>query len=186
MPLPALDGTCEIPTEVCCTTVFDAATALLDRILADLESCIPPGDCFGGLVGYVTIGGFPQDPLCDSLIVTATNIASSSGVAGKLRSIAQHRVSFLIQLHESGFPMIGVAGDDIFVPPPDLVHAVSKHAYAHGERMYRSALEALAGPNPIDGCGFVSIDSFTPIDPSGGCVGWQLRVTVNVNLGPVS
>lgn len=186
MALPRQDATCEIPTDVCCTTLYDFSVELLDRVLADLNACSYSGDCYQELRGYVTVGGFPEDPLCDTLIVTATGIRPFVAPTGSLLPFGVTRCSFLVRLSESGFPMPYVEGEVIYAPDPDLVHEIARHAYSHGERMFRSIVNHLAGPSRIGSCAKATMDAFTPIDPSGGCVGWQASLSVDVTFGPLN
>jgi hypothetical protein len=190
MPLPLLD--CAESAPPCCSTLHMLATHLLDVVVPGQIECASEQPCPNKeLVAYVQHGTDFDDPLCDSLVVFLTSITSSPGstsINGTTVLAPVFRASYRVRLRESGWPMVEDDGDTIYVPDPQLVHRQSVHSYAHGERMFRDLANAHAHKRLVpSGCSVVRIGDFLPLFTSGGCVGWEIEITVDVpwslNLG---
>jgi hypothetical protein len=70
------------------------------------------------------------------------------------------------------------------VPEPELVQNCARHAYAHGEAMYRAAANALLTNqlNLAHDC-YRRIEPILPVEPSGGTAGWQFDVVIGWVFG---
>jgi len=88
-----------------------------------------------------------------------------------------------VKLLETGWPMPYGDGEEIIVPPPQLVQNVARHSFAHGEAMLRALNGALTGGTLNQSCNscFQRIDPMEPIEPSGGTTGWQLNIQLGMN-----
>lgn len=183
MPLPF--GPCDIPLDVCCTSLFDVAEHVLDIVLPAVNDCLTPSECSDTpmIAGYVSMGTQIQDPVADYVVVSLQTISTSPGsrdAVGRMQ-LPMYRATYQVRLLETGWPTAESSGEEIWVPSPEQVHDISRHAYAHGERMFRALADALVrktlGPGA---CTFTAIGQLFPIEPSGGTVGWQTTVEIGI------
>jgi hypothetical protein len=183
MPLPPID--CNEPEQPCCETLFGIGEHLLGVVLPGLLECIGEPACpVDDLYAYVTHGPVSEDPLCNSLTVTLNSInpspGSSTPQATTLIAPAL-RAEYVIRLRESGFPTAYDDGDTIYAPDPQHIHHASRFSYAHGERMFRDILIAHSRRELAPcSCQVVQIGTFTPLPASGGCVGWEIAIVLDV------
>lgn len=185
MPLPS--QSCEIPSSVCCTTIYDISNFILNTVYDALLDCMPLG-CNGEtmkLLHYVTMGQ-GDDGIADSLTVSflgAVASSKSSDNTGHSLPVGVSRGSFDVRLRESGWPIVRTEGGIIDAPDPKMQHAIARHAYAHGEKMYRvlrgmvqsRRLTPTALPKPS----FGSIGDLRALSPQGGVVGFAATVTAD-------
>lgn len=198
MPLPLQACAADIPTDVCCTSLFDVA----DRIRCVANAAVVAsfhGSCADrAWRSYVTVGPNVSEPLGDALVVHMPALGQSPAsrtLGGKLTSVVLERAQFVIFLTENGWPMIEVdeMGDVIAVPDSDVVNAVARHAYSHAEAMYR-AIRRAAAKNATSADALFPLATFrnlvqsfdigtlTPISPAAFTVGWTLPITATVLL----
>lgn len=188
MPLPLL--TCEIPDETCCTLIFDTANFILNRVYDGIIDCMPPSECASGtLLRYVTMGN-GDDGIPDSLTVafTGSGISPKSTLPGGVTGpLPLCRGTFDIRLREAGWPIVGVANGAITPPDPVKQHAIARHAYAHGEQLYRTVRD-FAHSRELTVSGVVKLNNVVlgdlrTLSPLGGIVGFAIPITVDLPFG---
>jgi hypothetical protein len=93
---------------------------------------------------------------------------------------------------ENGWPQIRADefGEVIEVPDSDLINAIARHAYAHGEKMYRALVDGvqrntLFPISSFSNLGNVTLSGLQPIQPSAFSVGWGMSVQVQMTLPPI-
>lgn len=181
---------CDIPDQVCCDTLFEIADQLREIAVVALDQCGLPLDCndpdsTGEIASYVYHSGQVEDPVPDYLAVALTSFGpatSSTDQYGSLKKMPQFVARFQVRLLEKNWPMIQT--DDagrMWIPEASLLSQLSKHSYAHGEAMYRALARAVIR-GTLTGCGQQTIGNLFPIPPSGGTVGWEVEITVTVDM----
>lgn len=185
MPLPPYGCTPADP--LCCTGLWDHAELLRVTAFDAVEACVPPDGCvYPDLASWVSHGFNTEDPVADFLVVSLVGFGpapQSRDPYGALQVPALWRARFRVRLLETGWPMVGDNGEDIWVPDPEQIMQSSVHLYSHGEAMYRALADKVARKQIDDcGCKFHGIEDLTPLDPSGGAAGWETHVTVGVNM----
>lgn len=181
--LPNAD--CLTSDEVCCTTLYDIANNILVGLYEAMLECYQPSFCnAGGLIAYVTMGS-GDDLVYDALSVSIGSVRPSDGSVNRnaMSPFRSLLVTFDVRLIESGWPMAEVENGEIFAPDPVEQNAIARHAYAHGERMYRKLLYmATSGGLMPQGsaCTNAVVDSLFPMNPAGGTVGWRTSVTLTL------
>lgn len=184
MALPSI--TCDVPDEVCCSNIYDTAYHLLSNLFAAVAGCVSTECDTPGIQPYLTFG-VGDDGIRDALTVAILQVAPSAKSqdgAGRTIPLPLYRCDFEIRLRESGWPIAQVIGGAIQAPDPVLQAKLSKHAFAHGELLYRklnamnySRTLAPAGrPQPT----FAQIGPLVPLLPTAGVVGWTIRVQLDM------
>lgn len=194
MPLPIGNCADDIPSAVCCDSIFDIADRLRAVAYSSVMACLP--ETCEGFRSYVTVGDRPSEPIGDALVVSiidsvpTSQSRSSTGQTTLGATIQQAR--FDIWLTENGWPQARVdeLGNVISVPPADLIHAVALHSYAHAEAMYRGVLEAYAKRTLFPQATFrnihkVDIAGLFNVRPAAFTVGWRIPVTVQYMFNPM-
>lgn len=182
-------GGCSPSETTCCTDLFDIANNLLGTVLAALNACLVAGDCPSeGLSAYVTMGA-GDDGIQNALTVefdTAAPTPGSMSASGRPLPIGVSRSVFTVRLRESGWPTVQV-GSKISAPEPVDQHAAARHAFSHGELMYRTLLQMRATntivPSTIHGCLNTVVGPLTPLRPLGGIIGFTAQVMVDLPWG---
>jgi hypothetical protein len=175
------------PGEVCCTSLYDVAHNILD-IAFDAVVCCSVTDCnLPDITGYVSMGTRIEDPVADYLVVSLQSVypsPQSADQAGNMQ-LPVYRANFQVKLLETGWPMPYGDDEEILVPDPELVNNVARHAYAHGEAMYRALANALARRTLNLGCRdcYQRIEPLVPVEPSGGTTGWMTNIVLGTNFG---
>lgn len=192
MPLPV--GSCadDIPSHVCCSTIWDIAERLRCVLTDALCGCIDPACADKTFRSYISLGPTIEDPIGDSLIVHMPRIATSFNSTtpqGALLGVAVHLADFEIRLLEAGWPMIELneAEETFYVPDSGMVNAVSKHLYSHGELMYRTLVSGVQLNTlfaTFENVGMVQLSDFVPIQPEGELAGWVMAVRVEIIFPP--
>lgn len=174
------------PGDVCCDSLFAIAENILEIAHTAVVGCSVTDCELPGLAGYVSMGTQINDPLADYLVVSVGQVfpAPANNSTGVMH-LPLYRVSFQVKLLETGWPMPTGDGEEIIPPPPDLVHNVTRHAYAHGEIMYRALANALARKQLVPDCHdcYQAITPLTPVEPSGGTTGWLCTITTGLDWG---
>ena len=184
--LPA--GDCVVSESVCCTTLYDIADHILQGIYLALRECSPPSPCNnGGFVAYVTMGD-GDDLVLDALSVaiTSVTVTDKSQSGNRLAPMMAVDVRYTVRLMEAGWPMAEEDNGVIYMPDPVEQNAIARHAYAHGERMYRKlAFMASSGDLLPAGmaCSSSTLGSLNPMNPSGGSIGFYATVDVRIPWG---
>lgn len=181
--LPPIE--CDIPEEVCCAVFFDIAYHLLTETYNALLDCWSDDACSSTPVhAYVTMGR-GDDAIPDALSVALASFGVSPGTqrGGTTGPVQQLEGLYEITLRESGWPMAYEEGGQIVLPDPAVQNSLARHAFAHGERMWRR-LAYLAGnrqavPEGVS-CSGAVLGRLTPLPPLGGMVGWKVDLTVKL------
>ena len=190
MPLPLAIG-CDDCVTVCCDTLFILADRLRITAADAVNDCLPVDVC-GEIESFVALGFEVEDPIGDSLSVTIANIqdvgdATSNEQAGPSNIV---RADLVLQLLETGYPMLVSDGTNILAPDRWEVHRASQASIGHMEAMLavRNGLrrpsfpmwKPWVPPGTIFG---VVPQPMRPIRPSGGMAGWTMTLGVRVALG---
>lgn len=177
---------CGITDDVCCTALFDTADWLLQQVYPVVSACVATSECIPPLLAYVTLG-VGDDGVRDALTVavgaTAPSQVSLDGV-GRQVGFSLYRTTYRVQLRESGWPMAQVLGGDIHAPDPVLQNTLARHAYAHGEQMYRKLeqmrLARTLTPTTLPRPSVALLGPLVPLQPQGGVVGFYADVQVDM------
>lgn len=182
-PIMALPHEGCAPGDVCCETLFASAENILEVAYNAVCNCSVVDCDLPDMAGYVSMGRTIEDPTADYVAVSLISVGASPRSADQSGNmqLPMFRANFQVKLLETGWPMPQGDGVEIVVPPPALVQDVARHSFAHGEAMYRALNGALTGRTLNASCNtcFQRIEPLTPIEPSGGTVGW----TTNIVLG---
>lgn len=196
MPLPL--GSCadDISTDVCCSSIFDVADRIRCVATAAVECCFDPSCADREWRSYVSVGPRIPEPLGDALVVhlpgISPSLGSTSSRGNRSLPVAVHQAQFDIVLTENGWPLIRANefGEVIEVPDSNLINAIARHAYAHGEKMYRAIVDGVARQTlfPISTfpyLGDVVHSGLVPIQPAAFTVGWGMSLNVQMTFPPV-
>jgi hypothetical protein len=192
MPLPVASCADEVPTQTCCTTLYDVAARLCYVTTSAVCECFDPSCADRDFRSFVSVGPQIEDPIGDSLIVHMPRIGSSpasSNSIGALLPAAVHIADFEIRLLEFGWPTIEM--DDmeqtISIPDAAYVNAISRHVYGHGERMYRALVDGIQHNTlvtlPAGFTGKLHLGDLVP-QTSGQLVGWNITVRLQITFPP--
>lgn len=178
MPLPRSD--CDISGDVCCTSIYDAISAVVGVAHAGVVACLGEALC-DSVTGYVSIAQ-PNNPTGDYVAgwMVSMDARAGANAAQQGMMLVVPTLTIGIRLMETGYPMVNEGGGGT-VPSFNQLNAISLHAYSHAEMMYRRVLNALV-TRQISCCGFQAIGPLVPVEPSGGLVGYQFTVTVTLDL----
>lgn len=196
MPLPIASCADDITTDVCCSSIFDIADRIRCVATDAIECCFDPDCTDCDWRSYVSVGPRIAEPLGDALVVHCVGIAPSFGSGSpagqKLLPVAIHLAQFDIVVYENGWPQITAneLGEVIYVPDSALINAIARHAYAHGEKMYRALVDGVQRRTlfPVSGfsnLGEVTLSGLQPIQPSAFSVGWGMSLQVQVTFPPI-
>lgn len=196
MPLPLEDCVDDIPTDVCCPTLFDIADRIrciaTDAVLrcVDTRWCTERG--FRSIVAMSPHADFFGDLL--SVCLVDHSVDSASDERGKTLPVLLTRGDFRLELTETGWPVHELDEQDnlVYAPEADLINALARHAYSHGEAMHRALLDVAARRQfwtsniglPTDRFSAFQVGSLRPLPPQGRLVGWGIDVRVRFNPGP--
>lgn len=173
-----------IPGEQCCDTLFRVSDYLLNESYQALLACYS-GPCeISSIARYVTLGR-GDDAVPDALTVAFT---TSIVPAKSDQRLSLWRATFELRLRQSGWPMAHTdsTGQVVFGPEWQSQTAKARQAYGHGEKMYRHLIwlnNSRQLPPPSFNCSNAQIGALTPMNPSGGVVGWLVPITMDVPWG---
>lgn len=196
VPLPLQTCADDVPTDVCCTSIFDVADRLRAIACTAVESCIHPSCNDRCFESYCSIGPSVPEPLGDALIVHMPDMTPSPGsrsnTGNTLLGVSLQHARFDIFLTENGWPTAETdeLGNVIEVPDRGLINAIARHAYSHGERMYRAVLDSyqkhvLFPPTFFPYIHKADISGLRPVQPAAFTVGWTISVTVQMTFPPL-
>jgi hypothetical protein len=182
-----LPSACEVPTEVCCTSMYDIAEHILTNVFDTLNDCMAQTECeVGQLLAYVTMGE-GDDGNTDSLTVEFSGAQPSpTAQASPNHQLAMsiYQATFSVRLRESGWPVAQAGGYEVTPPDPAKQNTLARHAFAHGELMYRKLISMKLNrcmvPSCVPGCGNVRIGQLAPLRPTAGVVGFVATVTIDM------
>jgi hypothetical protein len=165
--------------EPCCLSLSDIATHLLTEMYDAITECYP-STCAQPLAAYITFGN-GDDGIVDSLVVAAGQVTSTSEArAGQMNL---WRATFTIRLSESGWPTARIEGEEIVLPTPQEQQIAARHVFSMGEAMHRRLSHLMFHralvPSTVR-CSNATVGTMVPVPPSGGVVGWQVPVTVDL------
>ena len=179
---------CTPSTETCCTDAFAIADHLLTSVFDALNGCITEA-CGGALVAYVTLGQ-GDDAIPNALTVELDGSQPTPGSvtnSGMAMPIVIARTQFTVRLRESGWLMAVAANNGIHPPDPVEQHNAARHAYSHGELMYRQLLSMRANrslvPTTVHGCLNAVVGPLVPMRPLAGVIGFSATVSVDLPWG---
>lgn len=187
MALPSDGSPCEISDDVCCNVIFDIADHLLTEIGEALALCFEDDSCCTAPAQYITFG-FGDDGIRDALTVAIQQVApspvTSQGKGGVTVPIGLYRCIYEIRLRESGWPLVHIEGDAIVPPDPVRQRALARHAFSHGEMMYRKIRSLYANgeitPSTLPQRSNAIIGPLLPLNPLGGVVGFTCTVQIDI------
>lgn len=195
MPLPIDACAANVPTQVCCSSIFDVAERIRCIAYEAVLCCIDVSCADQEFRSYVSLGPSIPEPLGDALIVHLLSMSPSSGSRGPtgiLNRVSLQEASFEIFLTENGWPTpeTDELGEVVYVPDADLINRVARHSYGHGERMYRamlnSAQKGLMFPLPANAhIGRVDVGNLQPVQPAAFTAGWTIPVSVQMMFPPL-
>lgn len=196
MPLPLDDCADDIPTDVCCPTLFGIADRIRCIATDAFYSCVDAAVCTERGFRSIVAMDPHEDFFGDILTVVLTNwgVDATSQEGSKTLPILLTVAQYRLELQELGWPVpeVDEQGELISVPPADLVNAVSRHAYSHGEAIGRALMNTAARREfwhrniglPTDGFSAFQVSPMSPISPQGRVVGWRWDLRVRWNPGP--
>jgi len=178
-----------VPELAQCSTLYDIADHLLVNVFAALQgSYTSSPNPVDTLLAYVTMGR-GDDAIADSLSVNIRDVSPSPGTqaGGRTIMLGLYRASFEVRLIETGWPMAEVVNGVVYVPDPVRQNALARHAFSHGEVMYRKLIYMVGSrnitPTSVPGCSNASIGSLTPVTPLGGTIGFVVPLVIDVPWG---
>jgi len=182
------NGDCVTTEEVCCTSLYDIAQTILSNLYEGMLECFQPTPCNeGGLLAYVTMGD-GDDLVLDALTVALTSIDPSFNTVARndTSPFGLYRATFTIRLMESGWPMAYEENGEIFVPDPVMQNAMARHAFGHGERMYRRLTYMASHGECVPAgvaCSKAEVTSLRAMNPMGGSIGWETTLVLSLPWG---
>lgn len=174
--LPSPDGPCGDPGfEPCCSSWHDLASSLLGAVTEKINECIGHLDCLGELRSFVSIGE-PQSAASDYIAVWINLITPSSTLSPEARrlGLGLKRIEFGIKMMETGWPMGGSDGTELYERSDEHVQFVGRHAYGH----LQVVMDAAHAWGRARKCKSVGFSRIQPVPPSGGSVGWLVFLGV--------
>lgn len=172
------------PGDVCCEDLFSTAERILEVAYNAVVNCSVVDCDLPEMAGYVSMGKQIADPVADFVAVSVLDVRPSPRSADQQGNmqLPTYRARFQVKLLETGWPMPQGDGNEILVPPPQLVQNVARHSYSHGEAMYRALGGALTARTLNASCNtcFQRIEPLTPVEPSGGTVGWTTEIVLGM------
>ena len=192
MPLPIEACAADVPTQVCCSTLWDIAERMRVVCCAAIEECMDPSCADREFRSYVAHGPEVEEPLGDALVVVLAETAITYGRApGQDGPPGVDGTRYEVRLYENGWPTIRAneAGEIVEVPDTDLIHRLSRHSYGHGEKLYRTVRNgvqtgSLFPPATFAHVGKGSNLAMRPLRPEGYMVGWAVRLDIQVTFPP--
>lgn len=181
-----LPTNCDVSDDVCCVDVWGIAEHLRSNVLTAVNACID--DECELLLSYVTMGQ-GDDGVVNSLAVAfmGTSFSPGSQQSGaKLSIMPLVRARFDVRIRENGWPIVNTEGGVVNAPDPERQHALARHAFAHGEAMYRKLLAMHAAQTLIPTAHKrqkASLSDLFPLPPLGGTIGFYATVTADVAWG---
>lgn len=195
MPLPIDACAANVPTQVCCSSIFDVADRLRCIAFDAVSCCLDPSCADQEFRSYVSLGPSIPEPLGDALVVHLLSMSPSSASrspVGILNRVSLQEARFEIFLTENGWPTpeTDELGETVYVPDSDLINRVARHTYGHAEKMYRAVLNsAQTGemfPLPANPhIARVDVGSLQPVQPAVYTAGWTIPVTVQMTFPPL-
>jgi hypothetical protein len=182
-----LPNDCDVPPSVCCTSLYSIAEHILINVNAVLLDCLKASDC-EPLHAYVTMG--EGDDAVPNALTVEFDLAAPT--PGSNRNNTQvpfiiSRATFTVRLRESGWPTVKTRDNRIIIPKPETQNRAAKHAFAHGELMYRQLLymqhSGTLIPATVKGCTNTVIGSLNPMRPEGGIIGFFAQVSTDLAWG---
>lgn len=183
----ALPQTCIDHEPAQCVDLVDIAEHVLDECYRAVLPLLEPQADGTALRAYVTMGSAGDDGVTDALCVSFLGAALTGGSTAGNATLALPgvRASFQVMLRESGWPVVSVVDGRIAAPPTTAQAAAARHAFAHGEALYRHILRLNTRRQiaPMFTGSVATIGQLVPMPPQGGVVGWKVNFDVLMGWG---
>ena len=170
-----------------CVDLIDIAEHVLDECYRALLPILGPQTDGNILRAYTTVGPGGDDGVVDALCVSFLGAGPTPGsTAGNITTAYPGiKARFQVSLVESGWPMVKIEGSRVTLPGTTEIAAASRHAYAHGEALYRHIISLNNGRRiaPMFPGSVASIGPLTPRPPQAGIVGWIVNFEVLMGWG---
>lgn len=178
MPLLPFAQCSDVPEPTECSLLADTGEAILGAAVVGLEPFIPPDGCGPPFTTLLSLGQ-PIAEFHDALSVWLVsfgptpqppkNFGCGEGVWPTLRA------EWRVELWENCYPTFTEQGT---IPTPDEIHAINRHAYAHGLGVYNAAMQGwinktVPWPSRINS---IEYGPLLPSPPQGGSFGWKFTV----------
>lgn len=198
MPMPSAGCAADISNDVCCDTWWLIGERIRTVAFEGVCSCIDPSCVDREFASYSTEGEI-YSILGESLVITFVEAAVASaqvGRGGNVRPTPITRLEYRLELRENGWPlpMRADQGTQTIVQNDwEMCHALSKHARGHGEKMWRSVLNAAATTvvanrmfspslHPFIMERGIAVGRIRPLPNLGPQCGYFMAVTVDTQL----
>lgn len=195
MPLPIDACAANVPTQVCCSSIFDVADRIRCVAYEAVQCCIDVSCVDQEFRSYVSLGPSIPEPLGDALVVHLLSMSPSSrsrSPTGVLNRVSLQEAQLEIFLTENGWPTpeTDELGEVVYVPDAALINRIARHTYSHAERMFRAVLNSvqkgLMFPLPANAhIGRVDVGNLQPVQPAAFTAGWTIPVTVQMTFPPL-
>jgi len=194
--MPSADCPENISGSVCCDSFWLIGERIRSVAFDGVMACMEE-DCSETFTSWQTEGAQIEWPHGESLIVTfvrASPKISSRNTAGPLAPLVVSRAEYLVELRETGWPILSTdPTQTIHTPEWQEYHALAKHSRAHGEKMWRSLVNAAATTKPAERMFQVAtnphvldkgvlVDDLLPLTRQGPQTGYRVTVTVDTRL----
>lgn len=180
--MPLLSDACTPIDEQQCSVLWQISNHLLCKVDEALSTCFMPG-CDRGIVAFVTTGQ-GDDGITDKL--TVNFLQADPSVNTTYTGPGLYRATWIVRLHESGWPVVRAGEHSISAPPAEEQERAVQQLLAHGEAMHKRLTHMQASKQmtpPGQRCLSSLVGQMTPVFPSGGVAGWEIQVTIDLPWG---
>lgn len=196
--MPSKASAADVPSDVCCDTWWLIGERIRTIAFAGVCQCIDPSCVDREFSSYSTEGEI-HSILGESLVISFLGAGISSGSSarsGAPRPTPITQARYRLELRENGWPLpVRVDGSTETIVQADwqMLHVLSKHARAHGEKMWRSLVQSVT-TSDLTTMMFrpslhphilqrgVILGDITPLPNTGPQCGYRMNVTVNTQL----
>lgn len=197
--MPSAGCAADISSDVCCDTWYLIGERIRTVAFAGVCTCIEPGCGDREFISHQTEGDI-YSILGDSLAITFVRAGiTQPRPGGRVGPTPMTTLTYRLELRENGWPLPATADDQrqvLVAADWQMLHALSAHARGHAEKMWRSVAHAAATTMPADRMfspslhpfimeGRIGVGDITPLPNLGPQVGYQMVVTVDIQLKPV-
>ncbi len=196
MPLPSAACPADINGDVCCDTFWLIGERLRTVACEGVCACMDPDCADQEFISYQNEGPQASDALGESLAVNFIRAAVRIDSRRRNSTISPTfvtRVEYRLELLESGWPILSNPDGTIIPADRAALHALSKHARGHAEKMWRSIAGAAAttdqtkalfpsATNPHVASRGVTVGDLQPLPRPGPQVGYYMNVSVDTML----
>lgn len=181
---PFLDGCIgrDAPEDAC-ARARNVANLIVAQSINILNPWFCPGSSCGGLTGLVSHGP-PAVDQCNMVAswVSQMGIQGQRGHTGSIRVLPGSMVfeaTITSQLFVGAYPELTEGSDGLlYYPDPSIVDEASQLMATMGESWYVRVIQAIQQTEFM--LGNWGVGPCQPLEPMGGCVGWQFEMTVTL------